>query len=123
MNPDKLIAAADLLSQAVDSGQLAAASLYAQEADKVFARAFGAATSVDDIFLLASISKTIAAAAVMKLYDEGKFKLDDPARTFLPELIGDGREKITVRQLLTHVSGLPDQLPNNAELRAAHAPL
>ncbi|MCB1204344.1 MAG: beta-lactamase family protein, partial [Verrucomicrobiae bacterium] len=36
---------------------------------------------------------------------------------------GEGREAITMSQLLTHVSGLPDQLPENSRLRAAHAPL
>ncbi|MEQ8785525.1 MAG: serine hydrolase domain-containing protein [Pirellulaceae bacterium] len=85
--------------------------------------AFGAAKSVDDVFLLASISKPILAAAVMKLYDEGKFGLDDPVQKFLPDFVGDGREKITMRQLLTHVSGLPDQLPENSKLRASHDPL
>jgi CubicO group peptidase (beta-lactamase class C family) len=75
------------------------------------------------VFLLASISKPISAAAVMTLYDNGKFDLDDPARKFLPDFTGDDREKITMRPLLTHVSGLPDQLPENSKLRASHAPL
>jgi CubicO group peptidase (beta-lactamase class C family) len=119
----KLDAAADVLGKAADAGQVQAASLFVRQGDKVFARSFGAAKSIDDIFLLASISKTIAAAAVMKLYDAGKFSLDDRAKKFLPEFADGGREKITMRQLLTHVSGLPDQLPNNAELRARHAPL
>jgi CubicO group peptidase (beta-lactamase class C family) len=59
----------------------------------------------------------------MKLYEEGEFSLGDSATRFLPEFQGGGREKITMRQLLTHVSGLPDQLPENASLRARHAGL
>ena len=59
----------------------------------------------------------------MTLFDQGKFQLDDPARKYLPEFKGEGRERITIRQLLTHVSGLPDQLPENAMLRKSHAPL
>ncbi len=59
----------------------------------------------------------------MSLYDEGLFQLDDPVHHYLPEFCGDGREQVTIRHLLTHVSGLPDQLPNNAELRKNHSPL
>ena len=62
-------------------------------------------------------------AALMTLYDQGKFRLDDPVRKFLPEFTGAARDRITVQQLLTHVSGLPDQLPENAALRKRHAPL
>ena len=59
----------------------------------------------------------------MTLFDEGLFRLDDPVQKYLPEFRGQGRDKITMRQLMTHVSGLPDQLPENARLRATHAPL
>ena len=41
----------------------------------------------------------------------------------LPAFTAGGRERVTIRQLLTHVSGLPDQLPGNDELRKRHAPL
>lgn len=119
----KLNAAAEVLRNATDTGLVHAASLFIRHGERTFTHACGAAKSADAIFLLASISKTISAAAVMSLGDEEKFRLDDSARKFLPEFTGDGREKITVRQLLTHVSGLPDQLPRNSELRASHAPL
>jgi CubicO group peptidase (beta-lactamase class C family) len=120
---DKLDAAADELAKSAASGQVKAASLYVRQGDTTFAKAFGAAKSVDDIFLLASITKPISAAALMTLYDQGQFALDDVVKKFIPEFTGDGREKITVRQLLTHVSGLPDQLPENAALRRGHAKL
>ncbi len=123
LQKDGLEAAAAVLEKATVSGQVAAASLYVGQGDEVFARAFGKAKSADAIFLLASISKTISAAAVMKLYDAGEFQLDDPAVKFLPEFTGGGRENITMRQLLTHVSGLPDQLPENAQLRSSHSDL
>jgi CubicO group peptidase (beta-lactamase class C family) len=61
--------------------------------------------------------------APMTLYDGGKFALDDPVRKFIPEFIGDGRATITIRQLLTQVSGLRDLLPENASLRKSHAEL
>ncbi len=119
----KLDEAAEVLAGAATSKQIRAASLYVRQGDMVFARSFGEAKSIDDIFLLASISKTISAAAVMKLHEEEKFTLDDSVTRFIPEFTGNGREKITIRQLLTHVSGLPDQLPENATLRASHAKL
>ena len=120
---DKLDVAADVLTRAVAGGQVAAAALYVRHRGGVFTRSFGAARSVDEPFLLGSISKTMTAAALMTLYDQGKFQLDDPVRKFLPEFTGAARDRITVRQLLTHVSGLPDQLPENQALRKRHAPL
>jgi len=74
----------------------------------------------DDLFWLASLSKGITASAVMILVDEGKVNLDDPVDKYLPEFEPQWYEdkqdtaaplkhpthKITVRNLLTHTSGL-----------------
>jgi CubicO group peptidase (beta-lactamase class C family) len=59
----------------------------------------------------------------MTQFDRGAFRLDDRVRKFLPAFSGDGRDDVTIRQLLTHTSGLPDQVVNNNELRKQHAPL
>ena len=91
--------------------------------DESFTRHFGKAASDDAMFLLGSISKPINVTAVMTLFDQGKFQLDDRVKKFLPTFTGDGRDDVTIRHLLTHVSGLPDQLANNNELRKQHAPL
>ncbi|MFT5527792.1 MAG: CubicO group peptidase (beta-lactamase class C family), partial [Pirellulaceae bacterium] len=99
----------DVLSKAASSGQVRAAALYIRKGDFSFCKSFGAAKSLDAIFLLASISKPISATAVMNLYDREKLALDDKVKKFIPEFTGDGRQSITMRQLLTHVSGLPDQ--------------
>ena len=115
--------AADLLEQATVNKQVHAASLYVQQGDQVCSKAFGAATTPDDIFLLASISKPISIAALMTLYDQGKFKLDEPVQKYIPEFRDGGRDQILIQHLLTHVCGLPDQLPNNQSLRQGHAPL
>jgi CubicO group peptidase (beta-lactamase class C family) len=119
----KLKSAADVLANAVSSGQVEAAALLVMQGETVFARSFGAATTVDAIFLLASISKPITIAAVMTLFDEGEFQLNDSVRKFIPEFSGSGRDRVTMRQLFTHTSGLPDQLPENMQLRARHAEL
>jgi CubicO group peptidase (beta-lactamase class C family) len=120
---EKLDVAADILTHAAAAGQVNAAVLFVRHRRGVFARSFGAARSVDQFFLLGSISKPMTAAALMTLYDRGRFRLDDPVRKFLPEFTGAARDRITVGQLLTHVSGLPDQLPENEALRRRHAPL
>ena len=120
---NKLRSALPILDQAVADGQVHAASLFVRQGSDEFTRAFGAAKSVDEIFLLASISKPISIAAVMTLYDQGEFDLEDSVKKFVPEFRGEGREQITLRQLMTHVSGLPDQLPENQALRKRHAPL
>ncbi len=115
--------AAEILTAACASGEVRGAALYVRRSSTVIHQAFGTAPSVDAAFLLGSISKPIVVAAVMTLYDQGLFRLDDPVQKHLPEFVGEGRERVTVRHLLTHVSGLPDQLPENASLRQSHAPL
>src|SRR5204862_1302124 len=77
----------------------------------------------DAMFLLGSISKPINVTAVMTLFDQGKLQLNDRVTKFLPAFTGAGRDEVAIRHLLTHVSGLPDQLAKNNELRKQHAPL
>jgi CubicO group peptidase (beta-lactamase class C family) len=59
----------------------------------------------------------------MTLFDQGTLRLDDRLKKFLPAFTGGGRDAVTIRHLLTHTSGLPDQVANNNELRRRHAPL
>jgi SSS family transporter len=62
----------------------------------------------DTIFDLASLTKVLATApAVMQLYQQGRFRLNDPVAEYLPEFAANGKQDITIRQLLTHYSGLP----------------
>jgi uncharacterized protein YbbC (DUF1343 family)/CubicO group peptidase (beta-lactamase class C family) len=67
------------------------------------------AMTVDTIFDLASLTKVVATTpAIMKLLEQGKIRLIDPVTVYLPEFQG-GKSEITVRDLLTHFSGLrPD---------------
>ncbi|MBM7645631.1 CubicO group peptidase (beta-lactamase class C family) [Scopulibacillus daqui] len=61
------------------------------------------------IFDLASISKLFTTTAAMQLCEQGKFKLDDPVAKYIPEFAKNGKEKVTIRQLMTHTSGFqPD---------------
>jgi CubicO group peptidase (beta-lactamase class C family) len=115
--------AAEVLQRATETKQVETAVLHVVQKDESFTRPFGKAASGDAMFLLGSISKPINVTAVMTLFDQGKFQLEDRVKKFLPAFTGDGREDVTIRHLLTHVSGLPDQLANNNELRKKHAPL
>ncbi|MCA9050895.1 MAG: serine hydrolase [Planctomycetaceae bacterium] len=74
-------------------------------------------------YLIASVTKPIVAMAVMKLVAEGRLCLSDRLPDLLPEFRKAPYRRILIRNLLTHTSGFPDMLPNNAELRAVHAPL
>lgn len=66
----------------------------------------------DTIFDLASLTKPIATAtSLMVLADQGKVDLDLRVSRYLPEFASRGKNAITLRQLLTHVSGLPSETP------------
>ncbi|MDX6679883.1 MAG: hypothetical protein QOE31_3935 [Solirubrobacteraceae bacterium] len=95
----------------------------------VHARAFGVAddsgrrVTPDTPFLLASSTKSLTALAVMQLVDAGKVNLDAPIRRYVPEfsLAGDAAERITVRQVLQHTSGLPSNAAGGPILKLAAA--
>ncbi len=62
----------------------------------------------DTIFDMASLTKCmVTATAVMQLYEQDKVALDEPVMHYLPEFGQHGKEAVTVRELLTHTSGLP----------------
>ncbi|MEW1952747.1 serine hydrolase [Terrabacter sp. NPDC080008] len=65
----------------------------------------------DTIFDLASMSKLFTSIAVVQLVEEGKVSLESPVAAYLPEFAANGKESVTVRQLLTHTSGFTSWLP------------
>ena len=68
---------------------------------------------------LASLTKVIAlTSAVARLVDGGLVDLDAPVQRYLPEFAGAGKERVTVRHLLTHSSGLPSWRPLHKEATA-----
>ncbi|WP_437226452.1 serine hydrolase domain-containing protein [Planctomicrobium sp. SH661] len=77
----------------------------------------------DTLFLIASLTKPMVSAAVMLLVERGKISLSEPVGQYFPEIKDPAKRPLTIKHLLTHTSGLPDMLPNNAELREANAPL
>ena len=67
--------------------------------------------TANTIFDLASLTKCIATTtSIMKLVEEGRMRLNDPVAAYLPEFAQNGKQDITVRELLTHYSGLAPDL-------------
>ncbi|MEZ5355328.1 MAG: serine hydrolase [Bryobacteraceae bacterium] len=122
MRQDRLDHASQLLKDAASQGRVGAASAAVQHGSAVTRWAVGKAKP-DTVFLLASITKPMTATAVMMLADAGQVRLEDPVKRYIPEFRAGARERVTVRHLLTHTSGLPDMLPENEALRKRHAPL
>ena len=72
--------------------------------------------TADTVFRIASMTKSFTSLAVLKLRDEGKLSLDDPAERYVPELRGlkyptDDSPRITIRHLLSHAEGFPEDNP------------
>jgi CubicO group peptidase (beta-lactamase class C family) len=75
-----------------------------------------APADADTVFRIASMTKSFTAMAILKLRDEGKLSLDDPAERYVPELKSlryptSDSPRITVRHLLTHGAGFPEDNP------------
>jgi len=106
------------INQAIHEDKLpGAVLLVGHDGNVVYRKAYGErallpareAMTADTIFDIASLTKIVATtSALMKLYDEGRFSPDDLVTKYLPEFQG-GRSPITIRDLMTHYSGLrPD---------------
>lgn len=73
-------------------------------------------TTSKSAFRIASMTKSFTALAILKLRDEGKLKLDDPLRLYIPEIkstkyLTKDASEITIRNLLTHAAGFPEDNP------------
>lgn len=109
------------VQEAIQRGELpGAVVLVLHRGETVYQKAFGhrtklpseTAMTADTIFDLASLTKPVATAtSVMVLLEQGKVALTDPVAKYLPEFGQNGKDKITVAQLLLHVSGLSPVSP------------
>lgn len=115
--------ACQVLSDSSQEKQILAGSIFAQDAGTRFTANYGLASDDHASYLLGSITKPIAICALMSLYDQGAFKLDDPLACYLPEFTKADFPRVTIKHLLTHTSGLPDQVPDNHQLRSGLSPL
>src|SRR5215472_15272005 len=104
-----------VIAEAIAHHQLpGAVVLVARKGRVVWNRAYGAraiepsreAMTTDTIFDMASLTKVVATAtSIMILVERGKVRLSDPLSQYIPEIKGEGRERITIELLLTHRSG------------------
>ncbi|AMR28760.1 serine hydrolase [Hymenobacter psoromatis] len=135
-----------LLQGYVDDGRLPGViALVARDGKVVYRKALGYADAAaktplrpDAIERIASQTKAITSVGLMELYDQGKFQLDDPIAKYLPAFAHPkvlasfnpkdstfttvpARGEITIRQLLTHTSGIGYAVIGSAEARAIYA--
>ena len=119
--PTRTLPAVDaVIQQAISEGTIPGAVLIVgHDGQVIYRKAYGARAleprrevmTLDTVFDLASLTKvTVTAPAVMQLVEQGKVRLNDPVAKYLPEFAQNGKEDITVRQLLTHYSGLAPDL-------------
>jgi uncharacterized protein YbbC (DUF1343 family)/CubicO group peptidase (beta-lactamase class C family) len=67
--------------------------------------------TLDTVFDCASLTKVVATTtAIMQLWELGKLRMNDPVAKYLPEFAQNGKQDITIRQLLVHYSGLGEDL-------------
>jgi CubicO group peptidase (beta-lactamase class C family) len=131
MSTERLARIDAMCEDAISSGEVPGiVALVARNGKIVYHKAFGMADNQsdrsmkpNDIFRIASQSKAITSTAVMMLWEEGKFKLDDPISKYIPEFKNpqvlenfqysdtsyttvDANREITIRDLITHTSGI-----------------
>jgi uncharacterized protein YbbC (DUF1343 family)/CubicO group peptidase (beta-lactamase class C family) len=105
-----------VISEAITQQQIPGAVLIVgHDGQVVYRKAYGSraieprreAMTVDTVFDCASLTKVLATTpAIMQLWEQGKFRMSDPVAKYLPEFGQNGKEDITIRQLLVHYSGL-----------------
>jgi len=127
LQEEQMVPIAELAKKEIQAGRIPGAVILIGNRGKVvFRREFGLRAlkpkkvpmTTDTIFDIASLTKVIATStAVAQLVETGKLNLEDPVAKYWPEFKVNGKEAITVRDLLTHYSGLRpslDSKPNGS---------
>lgn len=109
-----------VIKDAIQAGQIpGAVVVVGHNGQVVYRKAFGhraleprrESMTLDTVFDIASLTKVVGTTtAIMQLIEQGKVRPNDPVAKYLPQFAQNGKEDITVRQLLTHYSGLPPDL-------------
>jgi CubicO group peptidase (beta-lactamase class C family) len=142
MSPERLLRIDDMLTNAINEKQVpGAVALVVRKEKIVYFKAFGMGDNEsnrsfkrDDIFRIASQTKAITSTAVMMLWEQGKFQLDDPISKYIPEFkdpqvldtfneadssytTKPADKEITIRNLITHTSGIGYGMIDTDEFR------
>ena len=141
---ERLKVVEELLTDDINNNKIpGAVVLVGNEKGIVYQKAFGVKNpltnekyAIDDIFRIASMTKAITSVAVLRLWEDGKINLDDPIEKYIPEFKDaeiletfnekdssytskPSTKKITIRQLLTHTSGIGyDFIDGNPSIKA-----
>jgi uncharacterized protein YbbC (DUF1343 family)/CubicO group peptidase (beta-lactamase class C family) len=117
---DRLNVVDSIVQDAIRDEQIpGAVVLVGHDGQVIYRKAFGERSlepqrelmTVDTIFDLASLTKAVATTvAVMQLVEKGQIRVNEPAAKYVPGFAENGKQEITVRELLTHYSGLPEDL-------------
>src|SRR5664280_3602103 len=143
---ERLLRIDRMLQQGIDSGWIAGAvGFIARDGKIVYNKSFGVSNieaktpmRTNDIFRIASQTKAITSVAVMMLFEEGKFLLDDPISKYIPEFANPtvlekfnvkdssyttvkANREITIRDLLTHTSGIDYAGIGSENMKAIYA--
>jgi uncharacterized protein YbbC (DUF1343 family)/CubicO group peptidase (beta-lactamase class C family) len=120
LRPARLAEMDAAINAAIASNRAPGAVLWLERRGAAYHKAYGQRAVIpagepmaeDTVFDAASLTKVIATTpALMKLVEAGKVALDASVTNFLPEFTGRGKEAITIRNLMTHSSGLRPSLP------------
>jgi CubicO group peptidase (beta-lactamase class C family) len=116
---EQLLGVDPIIDEGVQSGLFPGAVLIiGKDGHVIFRKAYGLRSllperepmTLDTIFDAASLTKVVATTpCVMRLFEQGKIRIDDPVTKYLPEFQA-GKSDITIRLLMTHFSGMPPDL-------------
>ncbi|WP_149184939.1 serine hydrolase domain-containing protein [Streptomyces sp. TRM49041] len=110
------------LSRLVTAGKAPTAALLAEDSSGVRFETTGPGIGRPYHFRAGSITKTFIATVVLQLAAEGRLALDAPVSAHVPDLLPPPLgQRVTLRHLLTHTSGLPDHVPSSAPIRPEDA--
>ena len=108
------------INKAIQDGQIpGAVVLIGHDGQVVYRKAYGERwlepkrepMTLDTVFDMASLTKVLATTgSVMRLFEQGQIRLNDPVAKYIPEFGKYGKEEITIRELMTHYSGLREDL-------------
>ena len=123
-HPEKLAEMDAAILSAISSNRCPGGVLWLEHNGTAYHKAYGnralvperEAMTEDTIFDAASLTKVVAGTpAVMLLIERGQVKLDAPVKTYIPEFTGEDKDVVTVRELLTHTSGLPPDIETKTD--------
>ncbi len=129
-HPEKLAEMDAAISNALAEKCCPGGVLWVQHRGEAYHKAYGNRALVpavepmteDTIFDAASVTKVMACTpAVMLLIERGQLHLEDRVQSYIPEFAGDHKEEITLRQLLTHTSGLRGDIETQTDWHGQEA--